>query len=142
MANIEQAGVYSIAIVEDDETFAIMLAYNIEALGISARWISRRVDIVPAITGEPPNAVVLDCSPKGMSGASVLQGLRANSLTRALPVLAITDGIDPRDVTLAYASGADCCLCKPFPLSVFLEKIWLLAGLQHAAGERCVMATT
>ncbi|KAB2847712.1 MAG: response regulator transcription factor [Hyphomicrobiaceae bacterium] len=136
----EQSPVASIAIVDDDETFAILLAYNIEALGFATRWIRRGIDAVPICAAELPRAVVLDWSLAGVSGRSVLQAMRAHPKTRGLPVLAITDGTDPRDVPLAIASGADCCLCKPFPLPGFLQEIAMLAGRPHGTEGRGVIA--
>jgi DNA-binding response OmpR family regulator len=142
MANYEPASDHSIAIVEDDETFAIMLAYNIEALGFSTRWIGNGLEVMAALRSHLPQALVLDWMIPGMSGLSVLRNLRSTQATRKLPILVIADSADPRDRTLAIAAGADAYVAKPFALPTFIEKISLLVDPQRATQSERVISPT
>jgi two-component system response regulator len=61
---------------------------------------------------EMPGLVLLDLNMPRMDGFWVLRKMRAAELTRFIPVVIMTSSIDPEDVRIAYALGANGYLDK------------------------------
>lgn len=74
-----------VAIVEDDDTLAVILRYNINAAGCSVDWIPHGRQALAQILQKPPDLVMLDWMLPGLAGIEVLSALRANPSTRRLP---------------------------------------------------------
>ena len=85
-----------------------------------------------------PAVVLLDLNLPKLSGREVLQALRADPRTRALPVVVLTTSIEPFDVDDLYALGANSSIQKPVEFDRFIEAArqigvyWL--GLNQAPG--------
>ena len=119
-----------IAIVDDDEALALLLAYNIEATGLKADWISNGLDVMARVSSRPPRAIVLDWMLPGQSGLVVLRQLRSCPLTRAIPVLMLTARNEDGDRQQAAGAGADDYLTKPFSIRDLMIKILRMASWQ------------
>ncbi len=95
------------------------------------------VRLVTAPTGElalellrvqEPALVILDINLPGMSGFEVLARIRANELTRGLPVVALSASAMDRDVKRAESAGFARYLTKPVDVEVLLSTIEQLLG--------------
>ena len=91
--------------------------------------------------GKPlPALVLLDLNLPKLSGREVLQALRADPRTRALPVVVLTTSVEPFDVDDVYALGANSYIQKPVEFDRFIEAArqiglyWL--GLNQAPGGK------
>jgi CheY-like chemotaxis protein len=69
-----------------------------------------------------PDLILLDVMMPGMDGPTVLQALRANPLTRAIPVVFITARIQAHEVASLEALGARGVLAKPFDPMTLAEQ--------------------
>jgi len=58
-----------------------------------------------------PDLVVLDLSMPGMDGRETMRRLKADPLTRAIPILVLTGRLHLKDAALA--AGADAYVAKP-----------------------------
>ena len=67
-----------------------------------------------------PDAIVLDVMMPGMDGWELLQRLRTNPATRAVPIVVCTVFNDPE---LAYSLGASLFLPKPLSRDALLESL-------------------
>ena len=75
-----------------------------------------------ARAGKPlPAVVLLDLNLPKLSGREVLQALRADARTRALPVVVLTTSVEPFDVDDVYALGANSYIQKPVEFDRFIE---------------------
>jgi two-component system, response regulator len=72
---------------------------------------------------ELPDLVLLDLKLPKIDGFEVLKRLRADSLTRRLPVVVLTSSDVRSDVALSYDLGANSYIRKPVSFSQFLEVI-------------------
>jgi two-component system, response regulator len=79
-----------------------------------------------------PAVVLLDLKLPRISGLEVLKRLRADELTRFLPVVVLTSSKENEDVVASYANGANAYMHKPVDFGQFTEAVktlgtfWLL----------------
>jgi two-component system response regulator len=68
-----------------------------------------------------PEVVLLDLKLPKVSGLEVLQRIRAEPRTRALPVVVLTSSGENRDVRDCYALGANSYVQKPVEFEQFVD---------------------
>ena len=122
-----------ILIVEDNEMNRDML---------SRRLIRRGYDIVMAVDGEEgiaaaksknPDLILMDMSLPVIDGWEATRRLKAEPLTRAIPVIGLTAHAMAGDREKVIAVGCDDYDTKPVELTRLLQKIEALLG---RTGER------
>jgi two-component system response regulator len=67
-----------------------------------------------------PSIVLLDLNLPKLDGREVLQAIRANDKTRALPVVVLTTSTEPFDLESAYALGVNSYIQKPVDFERFV----------------------
>jgi CheY-like chemotaxis protein len=65
----------------------------------------------------------MDIHLPGISGIEALARLRAESATRAIPVIAFTASVMPQDRSDILAAGFDAFVAKPINLEAFLAAV-------------------
>ncbi|WP_417471891.1 response regulator [Luteimonas mephitis] len=70
--------------------------------------------------GDLPAIVLLDLNLPKVDGREVLQAIRANEMTRALPVVVLTTSTEPFDVEASYALGVNSYIRKPVDFEQFV----------------------
>jgi two-component system response regulator len=68
-----------------------------------------------------PAIVLMDINMPRMGGLEALARLRADVLTRYLPVIMLTTSAEERDITESYIGGANSYVRKPVTSAEFLE---------------------
>lgn len=85
---------------------------------------------------ELPSIVLLDLNLPKVDGREVLQAVRANPLTKTLPVVVLTTSTEPFDVEASYSLGVNSYIQKPVDFEQFVWAVkqvglyWLV--LNHA----------
>ena len=91
----------------------------------SGQYADRNVRDVPAL-------VLLDLKLPKVDGLEVLKQIRADELTRLLPVVILTSSSQERDIASSYELGANSYIRKPVNFTQFAEVVrtlgfyWLL----------------
>ncbi|TBR13195.1 MAG: response regulator [Lysobacter sp.] len=67
-----------------------------------------------------PSLVLLDLNLPKVDGREVLQAIRGNEATRALPVVVLTTSTEPFDVEATYALGVNSYIQKPVDFEQFV----------------------
>ncbi|MGH8679950.1 MAG: response regulator [Burkholderiales bacterium] len=81
-----------------------------------------------------PDLVLMDIHLPGMSGIDALAKLRAAPATRAIPVLAFTASVMPKDRSVIMAAGFDAFVSKPVNLETFLATVATALAQRRARG--------
>jgi CheY-like chemotaxis protein len=85
-----------------------------------------------ASEGATPKVVLLDLKLPKVDGLEVLQQLKSNARTKAIPVVVLTSSREEPDIEKAYALGANSYIVKPVDFDAFARAVsdvglyWLL----------------
>lgn len=131
MSQQNQRGI--ILLVEDnpDDVELTQRAFRRSCLGnhiISKRDGQEALDyLFGTDDGEPagplPNVILLDLNMPRINGLELLQRLRSEDRTRAVPVVILTTSDEQRDVIDSYQLGANSYIRKPVDTREFFEAI-------------------
>jgi two-component system response regulator len=82
----------------------------------------------------PPKLVLLDMKMPRMDGLQVLERLKGDARTRAIPVVMLTSSREETDLVGSYALGVNSYIVKPVDFEQFAEVVaqvgmyWVLAN--------------
>ncbi len=80
--------------------------------------------------------VLLDLKLPRMDGLEVLQKIRENETTKALPVVILTSSRERKDIRTAYKLGVNSYVVKPVSFDSYIQTIGALAFYWGAINER------
>ncbi len=115
-------------VVEDEPTVAATEAMILEDAGLTVTVAADGGAALAALAGARPDLVVLDLDLPVVSGFRLLEVLKGDPATAAVPVLVVT-ALDFAEARAAVQAGADALLPKPFDAAVLAAgAARLLAG--------------
>jgi len=76
----------------------------------------------PGLSG-PPKVILLDLNLPLVSGVEVLERLRADERTKAIPVVVLTSSEEERDIARTYHLGVNSYVTKPVEFAEFTQAI-------------------
>jgi two-component system response regulator len=82
-----------------------------------------------------PDMILLDLCLPGMRGLDFLKLVRANQLTKGIPVVVLTNTGRQRDIAQAYECGANSYIVKPDAYEEFVIKLAELNGYWFLTSE-------
>ena len=123
--------------VEDDNAIRDLMVYTLQASGFEAKGFESDADFWPAMRVELPNLVILDVMLPGEDGLTILQKMRASTVTAEIPVIMATARDSEYDKVIGLDSGADDYLSKPFGMMEMVSRI--RAVLRRTGSRRPVI---
>lgn len=123
----------SILLVEDNEMNRDMLSRRLKRRGYDVAIAVDGQEALAAVKVSRPDLVLMDMSLPVLDGWEATRRLKADAMTRTLPVIALTAHAMEGDRAKALAAGADDFDTKPVDLPRLLGKIEAL--LATARGE-------
>lgn len=117
-----------VLLVEDEPSIIEAIRFILSRDGWIVETHSDGATAVAAIRAKAPDVVVLDVMLPNRSGYEILQDLRDDPATEALPVLMLTARGQRKDRELAERAGASRFMTKPFSNAEVLSSVRELAG--------------
>ena len=123
-----------VLIVEDEPSIAELVAVNLRHNGFAPVWAEDGVAAQRELDAVLPDAILLDWMLPGQSGLALARKWRADSRTKAIPILMLTARGDEPDKVAGLDAGADDYITKPFSTQELLARI--RAVLRRRAPEQ------
>lgn len=123
----------SILLVEDDADLVELVTHWLHRDGYAVRSVADGQLALDMLAADPlPDLVLLDIMIPHVTGFDVLQKLRADARTRALPVVAMTSFSREKDIERGRELGANDYIVKPLMELEFLDRVARALGEQRA----------
>ena len=103
-----------ILIVEDENSLAEVLSYNVEQNGFRANLAVTGEEALISVEEERPDLIILDWMLPYLSGLEVCRIIRRNSAFHNIPIIMLTARGEETDRIRGLEVGADDYLTKPF----------------------------
>jgi two-component system, OmpR family, response regulator MtrA len=103
-----------VLIADDDADILSLVRAVLERAGNEVVSVGDGAQALASVTERKPDLAVLDISMPEVDGLEVLRRLRADSATRALPVVLLSARAQEADVKLGFELGASAYVKKPF----------------------------
>jgi two-component system phosphate regulon response regulator PhoB len=112
-----------ILVVEDEDSLATLLQYNLEKEGYEVAVSADGEDALMQVDERLPDLVVLDWMLPKVSGIEVCRRLRQRSETRNVPIIMLTARGEDSDRIRGLDTGADDYVVKPFSMTELAARI-------------------
>ena len=111
-----------ILIVEDEQTIAEVLEYNLQKEGFEVELEYRGDTALDAIHSNPPDLILLDLMLPGLDGLEICRTIKRDPRTEGIPLVILTAKGEEVDRIVGLELGADDYISKPFsPREVVLR---------------------
>jgi two-component system, OmpR family, alkaline phosphatase synthesis response regulator PhoP len=110
-----------ILLVEDEETLAIGLEYNLNEEGYSVKWAKNGKEAVEFFENEMFDLIILDIMLPYLNGLEVAEIVR--KADPRMPILMLTARTESADKVKGLEAGADDYITKPFHLQELLLRV-------------------
>ncbi len=112
-----------ILLVDDDAAFRMVTLTSLREAGFTVLEAASGTEALALVDAEPPELILLDALMEDLDGFEVCRRLKANSLTRHIPVLMVTGLEDTDSVHQAFEAGAAGFITKPVNYPVLIHHI-------------------
>ncbi|MEZ5871597.1 MAG: phosphate regulon transcriptional regulator PhoB [Nitratireductor sp.] len=113
----------AVMVVEDEESIALLLRYNLEAEGFAVEVVTRGDDAELRLQEQVPDLLLLDWMLPGLSGIELCRRLRLRPETQRLPVIMLTARGEETERVRGIATGADDYVVKPFSVPELMARV-------------------
>jgi DNA-binding response OmpR family regulator len=120
---IEEGGMASIALVDDNEDIRFLARCMLMAAGFSVTEAEGGRAALAMLADETPDALLLDVQMPDMDGWQTLRAIRENPATAELPVVLWTVKGRAEDVVRGWELGCDGYIAKPFDSKRLREEV-------------------
>tara|TARA_R110002072_G_scaffold100429_5_gene221201 strand:- start:1612 stop:2310 length:699 start_codon:yes stop_codon:yes gene_type:complete len=103
-----------VLVIEDEPDILEVIQYNIEREGHKVIACRDGEQGLSRIRTDAPDLVILDLMLPGMDGTEVCRQVKADPVTRGIPIIMVTAKSEESDVVLGLGLGADDYIAKPF----------------------------
>jgi two-component system response regulator RegX3 len=128
-----------ILIVEDEESLADSIRYNLEREGYAVTVAPDGRRALERFRAEPPTLVILDLMLPEVSGLDLCRAIRAES---DVPIIMVTAKDSEADKVTGLELGADDYVTKPFSVRELVSRVRALlrrAGLRTGESKEAVL---
>jgi DNA-binding response OmpR family regulator len=112
-----------ILVADDDEDILLLLTFHFERAGYVVAQARNGLEALQVAAERRPALAVLDVTMPELDGFEVTRELRANGVTRSMPVILLTARAQATDVAQGMAAGADEYVKKPFDADDLKDRV-------------------
>jgi len=120
-----------ILVVEDSQTQAMHLKYILEQHNYNVVIAKDGAEALEFMQKKKPTIVISDIIMPEMDGYELCRQIRADSHLQYIPVILLTQLVDPRDVIRGLLSGADNFVTKPYSEQFLISRIQYILANQE-----------
>ncbi|MBN2103868.1 response regulator [bacterium] len=120
-----------ILVVEDSATQALHLKHILQQHDYAVTVAKDGKDALEYMKSHKPTIVISDILMPEMDGYELCRQIRADSNLKYVPVILLTQLVDPRDVIRGLLSGADNFVTKPYSEQFLISRIQYILANQE-----------
>ena len=128
-----------IYIVEDDLNIREIETIALKNSGYQIRAFENGKSFYEGLNSAVPSLVLLDIMLPDTDGVEILNTLRSNAATRAVPVIMVTAKTSEIDKVKALDSGADDYIAKPFGVMELISRVKAVLRRTHGDNEKVIL---
>jgi two-component system, OmpR family, phosphate regulon response regulator PhoB len=129
----------NILVVEDEESLATLLQYNLDKEGYRVAIAADGEEALLVIEEKQPDLIILDWMLPTVSGIEVCRRLRQRAETRNIPIILLTARGEEGDRIRGLDTGADDYVVKPFSMTELCARLRaVLRRIRPGLAEDCV----
>jgi two-component system, OmpR family, response regulator MtrA len=117
------SGQARVLVADDDDDILALVKAVLEREGHEVIAVHDGAQALESVQAKSPDLVVLDISMPELDGLEVLRRVRAEAVTRDLPVILLSAQAQEADVERGYAIGASAYVKKPFSPRELAERV-------------------
>src|SRR5438093_10807431 len=114
MSGSSEASVATILVADDDKDFVGYVKFRLEREGYCVLAANNGDEALELAVEHRPDLAVIDVRMPSLDGFAVTRQIRANEVTRHMPVILLTGEADDEYRSLGYEAGATGYLTKSF----------------------------
>lgn len=117
-----------ILIIEDNPLNVKLMRDLLQAKGYKTKEVETAEEGIDAARKEKPDLIIMDIELPGMSGLEATRILKSGTVTKNIPVVAVTAYAMKGDREKALAAGCDNYISKPVEIKDLLNQVQLYLG--------------
>src|SRR5215471_4957132 len=124
----------TILVVEDNAVNRRLVEFLLRSRGYQVREARTAQEAFEILKSERPDLIVMDVQLPGMDGLEATRKLKADALTRDIPVVAVTSYAMTGDREQALAAGCAGYITKPIDTATFVQEVAAGLGAKSSPG--------
>ena len=116
-------GVEKILVVDDEEAIYSYLERKLGKLGYTVSTADDGEKAIARALSETPDIILLDVKLPKLDGIEVCKRLKANDMTKRIPIIILSAKAQSDEIAAGLKAGADRYLCKPVGFPDILNMI-------------------
>ena len=113
----------NIFIADDDPLVIDLLTFKLKRAGHTVSFSSDGEAAILQLNSEPVDLVILDVLMPGVDGIEFIRQLKANLITRDIPVIFLSGQWQEQDMLEAFQAGAEDYVTRPFSPAELMARI-------------------
>ncbi|MEN9555804.1 MAG: Response regulator ArlR [Planctomycetota bacterium] len=131
----------TILVIEDEQSIADVVTYNLRKEGFNVQWERDGRGGLARAQTLLPDLVILDLMLPGIDGLQICRILKSEPKTRTIPVMMLTARGAETDEIVGFNMGADDYVTKPFRVQPLIHRVKaLLRRVETAESGKTVLS--
>ncbi len=127
-----------VLVVEDEPAIAEMLVVSLERNGFDAILAQDSSEAKEVLANHTVDIALIDWMLPGTNGIELIRHVRADEVTRSLPIIMLTARGEESDITTGLDAGADDYVSKPFSPQELNSRINALLRRSESLGKEII----